>query len=357
MSARRRRAWILTADKAGDNAQLRCLAGALDIQVEEKRIAVNPLYRIPNALLGSHTLSLKSNTIQQLNPPWPDLLLASGRRSVPAAMYIRQRSQGHTRLVHLGRPWAPLHWFDLILSPRYYGLPEGGNVVGLDLPLNRLPIGEQPYAPPISPYAAVLLGGKTTELRFGPAYGTHLAQQLNDFARWTGLLLRITGSPRTPAGALKALQRTLTVPYELQQRSGTAAVAQLVGQAQAVVVTGDSASMVAEAAYSAKPVLVVPVPSRGNFRHGWSATLEALLPASVLERLLRTGLVIAPRGLTAAIGALQHSGQLGTLSPLRWPERPLADELPQIAVRIRELLGMAATDAVGAATQVERQLR
>src|SRR6185369_5995781 len=96
--------WLLLGDKAGDNAQLRVLAAGLNVPVVEKPLTFNRLYRIPNVLLGA-TLSSVAAGRDELQSPWPDLILASGRRSVPVARWIKQQSSGRTKLVHLGRTW------------------------------------------------------------------------------------------------------------------------------------------------------------------------------------------------------------------------------------------------------------
>jgi mitochondrial fission protein ELM1 len=120
--------WTLTTEKAGDRAQIMTLATALGWPVEEKRLAFNPLYKKNNLLLGASLKSLDRKGSDRLISPWPDLVIASGRRSVPVARWIRRQAGGRTRLVHIGRPWAPLRLFDLVISTAQYRLPARANV-------------------------------------------------------------------------------------------------------------------------------------------------------------------------------------------------------------------------------------
>ena len=39
-----------------------------------------------------------------LQPPWPDLVIGIGRRTVPVARWIQEQSGGRTNLVRLGHP-------------------------------------------------------------------------------------------------------------------------------------------------------------------------------------------------------------------------------------------------------------
>ena len=132
------RVWAVTGARAGDRAQILALAEALGWPVEEKRLAHNLMEAVPNLLLDDSRLSLKARAADPLESPWPDLVIASGRRSVPIVRWIRRRSGGRTRLVHIGRPWAPLKHFDLIVSTPQYHLPKASNVLHNALSLNRV---------------------------------------------------------------------------------------------------------------------------------------------------------------------------------------------------------------------------
>ena len=60
-----------------------------------------------------------------LQPPWPDLVVGIGRRTVPVARWIQQRSGGRTDLVRLGHPRADNDLFDLVITTRQYPVPPG----------------------------------------------------------------------------------------------------------------------------------------------------------------------------------------------------------------------------------------
>jgi hypothetical protein len=55
-----------------------------------------------------------------------------------AAMWIKQQSNGRTKVVLVGRPRRMLNDFDLILATPQYRLPQQSNVLRLGLPLMRV---------------------------------------------------------------------------------------------------------------------------------------------------------------------------------------------------------------------------
>ena len=129
---------MLAGRKAGDRAQMIGLAETLGWPFEVKELRHNALVHLPNILLGASLISLDRKASSPFAPPWPDLVVASGRRSVPAARWVRARSSGRTRLVHIGRPWAPLRLFDLIITTPQYGLPLRPNVLQNTASLHRV---------------------------------------------------------------------------------------------------------------------------------------------------------------------------------------------------------------------------
>src|SRR5690606_35534405 len=104
--------WVLLGHRAGDNGQALALASALNWQTIAKRLRYTRLHHAPNWLLGASTAHLRSDS-DPIQPPWPDIVIGVGKRSVPVARWIRRQSQNKTRLVQIGRPFAPLHDFDL----------------------------------------------------------------------------------------------------------------------------------------------------------------------------------------------------------------------------------------------------
>ena len=84
--------WVLLGQRTGDNNQLLRLASELGLPFRTIELAYNPLHVVPPRLLGAGLASLTEKSRRLIRPPWPKLVLASGYRSVPAALSIRAMS-------------------------------------------------------------------------------------------------------------------------------------------------------------------------------------------------------------------------------------------------------------------------
>jgi len=285
------RVWVLLGHRAGDNAQTLRLVEELGWPARGFQLRFNPLYVCSNLLLGRTLLSLKSAQ-PEMTPPWPDVVVAIGRRSVPVARWIQAQSRGRTRLVHMGRPRAPLHWFDHIVTTPQYGLPRRSNITHLPLPLTqvtreRLDEAAETWRKSLqalpSPRIAVLVGGPSWSAKLGirEARATleTARQGLTDGA---GSLL-VTTAPRTPSTVADFLEREIAPPNRLyrwdRHRGESNPYLGFLACADSAIVTQDSVSALADAVAAGLPTKVVALPKTwlarwAAFQHGrWGRTL------------------------------------------------------------------------------------
>jgi len=259
--------WCLLGRKAGDNAQVRALAAELGYPTVEKQIVARPwellVHLGPRASLTGIDVAHSSALV----PPWPDLVITAGRRNEPVAHWIKRQSGGHSRLVHIGRPWAPLDSFDLIVTTPQYSLPRRPNILHNQLPLHRLLPEElqqaaQDCAPQWrelpQPWIAVLVGGDSGRFVFTPAKARRLGRQCERLAREHGGSLLITNSPRTPKGTTDAMLEQISVPHYCYRfgKGEKNPYLCLLALADLFVVTGESMSMLAEASSTNRPLLI-----------------------------------------------------------------------------------------------------
>jgi uncharacterized protein len=325
------RVWALTGPKGGDNAQVLALARALGRPFAENRLSYNALHVLPNVALGASLASLDRARSDPLAPPWPDLVVAVGRRSVPVARWVRQRSGGRARLVQIGRPRAPLDWFDLVITTPQYGLPDRPNVIRLTLPLvpeRAAPAGEPPFAALPRPWIALLIGGPSGPWRLDGPAAAALGRQASDLAQRLGGALLVTTSRRTPPAAADALAASLTAPTFLHAwRTGDATnpYAAMLALADALVVTSDSVSMIADAVATGRPAYLAEVPLRRRWHHGPVGTAGGGV-------LIDAGIVQPPRDLARVHRAALKAGMV-----LPWPpDGPLPHEGAGHALMARE---------------------
>ena len=251
--------WLLLGPRPGDNNQALALAEALGFPFEVKALAYNWLQRF-SLRLPPTLVSLSRKARAEIKPPWPDLVVAVGRRSVPAARWVRRRSGGRSKIVRIGHPRDQAQLFDLIVTTRQYPVPEGDNVVLLPVTMSRF----VPPPPPTErerkwidalprPIRLVAVGGPTK-------YWTLSAEPIvRSLAVGSGCALAVT-SRRTPVELMDRLRELIAAdPRARLVAGGFPSFGALLGAADEIHVTGDSLSMLSEAIQAGKPVAIIPI--------------------------------------------------------------------------------------------------
>lgn len=305
------RVWVLTEGRAGDDGQLLRLADALGGEQTPLALRDNTNWHLVldrlYDLLGwaRAPLRLPANAPAQ----WPDLVLAIAGRSVSTVRRIVAASGGTTRAVHLGRPVADLATFDLVVTTPQYGLPARPNVVHTALPF------APPVAPPQGgaedapfgglprPWTAVLVGGDSGSYRVGEQSAQRLIAACHKATADGGSVL-VSTSPRTPEAVGRAVREALperSYFYGFVRDDPDNPYAALLAFADRFVVTGESASLIAEAAAMERPVEIVPVEERplARFLVRAHRALKRSPLGPMLDRLCARGLWVPPRDLEA----------------------------------------------------------
>ncbi len=350
-------AWVLEAYRAGERTQIMALAEALSEDcgwtVENKPLAHRRTDFVPGLLRSESLAGLHIEQSGPLTPPWPDVLISAGMRNEPVARWIRRQSNGRTRLVWIGRPWAPIGLFDLIVTTPQYRLPERPNVLQNIGTLHR--ITPETLADAAGawtstfdhlprPVVGVVAGGHSGPLTFGPAGARKLGKVATAMAGAGSVIA--TTSPRTTTAATDALESVLTGPHFLFRWEGqttTNPYLAILATADRLIVTSDTVSMLSEAVATAKPVEIFDL---GNP----SASLQSVpIDADQVEtrlaaRIYRGLMDHGPRRATRDLSLFHR--ELIRNSQCRWvgepgetpPCRPLGD-LERAVERVRELVG------------------
>ena len=273
-----RRVWLLLGHRRGDNNQVLALGEALGIPFETRTMTYKWLARLRMKLFDTDIGHLKGASRQWLRPPWPDLVIGIGRRTVPVARWIQKQSDGRTNLVRLGHPRAPNDWFDLVVTTRQYPVPPGENVLTLPLAMNRFREAPEPTATEQArldalprPHRLLSLGGPSAMWRLDNAALHVAAVKLVRRAGEQGGTLLVVGSPRTPADAWAVIRTALGAePHTAIVANNEVRYPVLLADADEHFVTADSVSMISEAIMTGKPVGLIPVEpdERGRRRIG-----------------------------------------------------------------------------------------
>ena len=121
--------WLIDAYRAGERGQVRALVEALGWPCETKVLDYRRHVFLPHVLGQSTLRGIRAESAAQLSPPWPDLVISCGVRNEPVCRWICEQSGGRTRYVHVGRPWAVLDSFDLVITTPQYRVPPRSNVL------------------------------------------------------------------------------------------------------------------------------------------------------------------------------------------------------------------------------------
>lgn len=371
--------WILSDEKPGHTTQSLGLANELGWPFVEKKLQFNSRGELPNRMVKGSTASLKESSDSIDGPDWPDLLIATGRRTVPIAEWIRQHSMGRTRTVQMGRIGTSLDdRFDIGVAPAYAGLFPDPRRLETSTPLTRvnakfLAEAADQWCNELirtdTPCVALLVGGTNAEHEFSPACAHKLGQAMRAMAQESGGEIYVSTSRRTSPAASEALLSAIgdvcthSHVWSAGEDKGDNPYMGYLALADAFVVTGESASMLAEACTTGKPVAIFPLPKRSAGVRSLVRSLGRNLGDSVarvayskplnkrgIERPQRgvqkfcAGLLA--RGLVRTGGHSQRlheslvSRGLAEFFAGKMPQAPSAavDEVRRVALRVRESL-------------------
>lgn len=259
------RSWVLTDGKQGMESQCLGLMEALDLAPDILRIAPRFPWSILPPQLWLAPLSAPGPAGDRLNPPWPDLLVSTGRQTVAPALAIKRRQGDRMVAVQLQNPTVGIERFDLVITPAHDGL-SGANVLSTVGALHRVTADRlhaeaarfaDRYASLPRPLVAVLLGGDNRQYSMTAAAAERLGALLAEAAKAHGAGLAITPSRRTGVANLaRILQKLDGCPADVWDGAGDNPYFAMLGLADFIVVTGDSVNMVSEACATGKPVHV-----------------------------------------------------------------------------------------------------
>jgi hypothetical protein len=198
--------------------------------------------------------------------PWPDLLVAAGRATLPVSMRMRRWSKGKTFVVQLQDPRAPLSFFDVVVPPRHDRL-TGDNVVPIvgsphRVTSKRLESELKKFAKKLDalprPRVAVLIGGKSKGFDLPPERAEQMAREIRTGIEHDGGSLMLTFSRRTPDAAKAAMTAGLVdLPGIIWDGTGANPYFAFLAAADYILVTEDSTNMATEAASTGKPVFIL----------------------------------------------------------------------------------------------------
>jgi uncharacterized protein len=262
------RCWILSDGKAGDEAQCLGVSERLGLVAAIRRIAPRMAYALLAPYGPIDPKDRADHAQSPLHGPLPDIVIASGRRTVPYVRYLKRRADlsraGAALLtVYLKDPRIGKRAADLIWVPQHDRLRGDNVVVTLTSPHRISPerLAAERAKPP--PWGAegrttigVVLGGDSQHHRFTSSDIAGFMSTLTAITA-AGARLIVTPSRRTPpALAQDVAKLCATTGGFFWDGEGTNPYLAILAHADHLIVTADSVNMLGEAAATGTPIHV-----------------------------------------------------------------------------------------------------
>jgi uncharacterized protein len=365
--------WVLTDDRPGNTTQSIGLARALGWPYHVKELYFTPIVHKVTFFWNSFTATTKwidPTRSSPLVPPWPDVVIAAGKRPAQVSRWIHKQSGGHTRLIQMGRKGGHVaSLFDVVVTCSYSRLPPHSHRIEIAAPLTQVTperLAEARirwqhfFATAPHPHVMLIVGGATKRHQWTPDIARQLGKDVQAFAFAAGGSVFAITSRRTGAEGAAALAEGLgTVPAVHQWQAGQQENPYFayLACADVLVVTGESESMLAEASALGKPVYIYPLPpSHRKLRlkkrikarmkvwavahAGLRQTWQQWLLSPVATFSISSGFLRPRRDLNALHQALIRRGIARFFGgPLEiWSSPPLR-EIDEVAARVKKQLG------------------
>ena len=315
--------WAVSDGRAGIEAQVVGLADAVARQRAAEVVVKRVAWR---GQIGKLPWWLNWFPRRWLAPgcdfegPWPDLMIAAGRATLPLSMRMRRWTAGKTFVVQIQDPRTPLHFYDLVAPPNHDRV-RGDNVFSITgsphrVSEARLKAEYKPFAKSIDPLphprATVLVGGKSKAFDLSQERAAAIANSLQQAIEQEGGSLLMTFARRTPMRARELLAARLGhIPGVIWDGEGANPYFAFLAGADYVLVTEDSTNMATEAASTGKPVFILKMDGQSHKFRLFHEELEA-------------------RGAARPFGGAFHGW---TYEPLRETDRLASEVLSRMAAR------------------------
>lgn len=266
----------MSGNRRGDDAQVFALAEELGLPFETRKLIYNWRFLLGGKYMGASAISVVPEVREKtLVPPWPDLIMFVGKRTVPVARWVQQQNGGRTRLVLLGHPRVDPERFDLVYTTRQYLTPSAPNVRLLPIAMSRYRKPPKPTAAERSwleslprPHWLLMLGGDTRHWKMRAAHIADIAVKLASRVHRQDGSLIVARSARTSGDALEAIESRLEEAFCEWRvvRHDFPRFPVLLDDADVLFPTADSISMISESVITGKPVGIVPAEMKWR---GW----------------------------------------------------------------------------------------
>lgn len=270
------RLWVLGSGKVGHEVHCIGISRALGLEPVIRPIRPRRPFAWASPFGPIDPRDAPHRPTSAIAAPFPDIVLAAGRTTVPYLRKLKHKTGGRIFTVFLQDPRTGHGTADVIWVPEHDRLRGPNVLTTLTSPHPLRPqLLAAARAQPDARIArlpgrrvAMILGGPSAHHRFEPRDLQALVGIASKIIH-AGQSLMVTPSRRTPAVLIAGIRDAMTAAGALPERafvwdgSGENPYSQIVAHAEAIIVTGDSVNMMGEAIVTGVPVHVYE-PSGGH---------------------------------------------------------------------------------------------
>jgi mitochondrial fission protein ELM1 len=259
--------WVLGDNRLGNTNQAIALAEEIGLEYELKNIKYNSLCKLPNFFLKFKPVHIKESILSSLAAQqFPKIIISSGRRTAPLALYLKKKSNNRIKVIQIMNPNINSEAFDLIILPQHDKIRQiSSNVVRIIGALSnsneKMKVGAealQQHYPDLKNFIAVIIGGDTKNYQFSKFAIENFNSILMKIAINHSSTLFFSFSRRTPDILKRKIKENFLWPHIIYDPEGDShnPYFGMLAKADYIICTADSISMNSEIASTGKPLFI-----------------------------------------------------------------------------------------------------
>ncbi len=257
--------WILSSGLVGCENQCLGVIERLGIKTEVKMIKPS----VTLSLIAPYGVPFLR---PQIKEPWPDLVIAAGRKTIPYLRYIKKTSKTVCKTIYLQDPKIDSKEFDIVWAPTYDAI-DGDNVIKTITSPNRvtdqlLNTHYSEWLKIISklkgPFVGFLIGGKSKAFSFNNKDCEKILTALS-YVINKGYTPLVTMSRRSPKILSDRIRDLLGNKNNLfYDGNGANPYFAILKVSEVIIATPDSANMISETLNVPKPLYYIDLKSNSK---------------------------------------------------------------------------------------------
>ena len=262
------KALLLTQGMHGMVSQVEGLAKALKINFKHQKIKLKPLWN----LVPPKFTPISENLLTEKFVCDSKIIISCGRKSVISSIALKKRLGNQIFNIHIQDPKVSFKHFDLIISPEHDGI-KGDNVLttrGSIHYLTKKEILENSKYIDLDKtkkkIVAFVIGGPNKYYNFSDEQINFVFNKVKTLFTPDKYKIVVIPSYRTPEEVIKKAYNTFNINHKVVKVIDKKAYLSALAQADYVVVTCDSTSMISEAAVTGKPVYMAMMKPKKSIR-------------------------------------------------------------------------------------------